>query len=114
MAAGVAVTPVAAVSPPARASVGTEDCIFPRPFFGPPTTEVTVSGCGFWPNEGIEVLFGGGAGDPRARTRANGKGEFVTKFLVPGDERAGARVLTAVGLSSKLFARSHFLVQNHP
>jgi hypothetical protein len=106
---GIAVTPVATT--PALAGAGTEDCIFVRPFFGGPTTPVTVNGCGFWPNEGIEIYL---ADSSRARTRTNGNGEFTVKFAIPTDERAGARTLTGVGLSSHLFARTTYLVQNHP
>jgi hypothetical protein len=111
MVTGVAVTPVAAAPPLAGATAGTEDCIFARPFFGPPTTKFTVSGCGFAPNEGIEILL---AENTRARTRTNGRGEFSVQCVVPGDERAGSRTLSAVGTSSRLFARTTFLVQNHP
>jgi hypothetical protein len=109
VATGIAVTPVATT--PALAGAGTEDCIFIRPFFGAPTTPVTVNGCGFWANEGIEISL---SDTTRARSRTNGKGEFSTKFAIPVDERAGARAVTAVGLSSHLFARTTFLVQNHP
>jgi hypothetical protein len=112
VAAGIAVTPVTAIAPPAHAGgAGTEDCVFVRPFFGPPTQQVTVSGCGMWPNEGVEILLSTAV---RARTTANGNGQFSTQFAIPGDESLGARTVSAVGLSSQLFARTTFLVQNHP
>ncbi|WP_137816605.1 hypothetical protein [Gandjariella thermophila] len=111
VAAGVAVTPVAAAPPAASAVAGTEDCVFVRPFFGSPNTQVRVSGCGFWPNENIQILLGSSV---RARTRASGSGEFSAMFNVPGDESSGARNVTAIGQSSKVFARTVFLVANHP
>jgi hypothetical protein len=111
VAVGLAVTPVAATPPPAGAAAGTEDCLFVRPFFGPPTSQVNVFGCGFWPKEGIEIFL---STSLRARSFTNDKGEFSVTFNIPGDETLGARALTAVGLSSKKFARTTFLVQNHP
>jgi hypothetical protein len=108
VAVGIAVTPVATT--PALAG-GTEDCIFLHPFVGPPTSQVDVNGCGFWANEDIEILL---STVIRARTVANGKGEFVATFNVPGDESLGYRTVTATGLSSGKFARANFLVQNHP
>ncbi|GDY33680.1 hypothetical protein [Gandjariella thermophila] len=108
-AVGLAVSPAAAV--PALASAGTEDCLFVRPFFGPPTSQVNVAGCGFWPFEGIEIYLGTSL---RARSFTNGRGEFFTTLSIPGDESLGARNLTAVGLKSHRFARTTFLVANHP
>jgi hypothetical protein len=108
VAVAMTVAPVAAA--PALAG-GTEDCIFIRPFFGAPTEQVTVNGCGFWANEEIEVTLGTVV---RARTVANGKGEFFTTFNIPPDEPLGYRATTAAGLSSRKFARTTFLVQNHP
>jgi len=108
VAVGLAAAPVAAA--PAQAA-GTEDCLFVRPFVGPPTSQVHVHGCHFWRFEDVEVYLGGTL---RARTTTNGWGDFDTTFNIPPDESLGARTVTAVGLASHLFARTTFLVQNHP
>ncbi|GDY33681.1 hypothetical protein GTS_53140 [Gandjariella thermophila] len=110
VAAGVAVTPVAVAPPPLGAAARTEDCLYVRPFFGAPTEQVTVFGCGFWPNESIEILL---ATSIRARSFTNGKGEFAQTVSIPGDEPLGARTVTATGLSSRKFARTTFQVANH-
>jgi hypothetical protein len=96
------------VATPAQA---TEDCLFVRPFVGPPTSQLNVFGCGFWPRESVEVYLGSSL---RARAWTNGWGQFSTTLNVPADASIGSQNVTAVGLSSGRFARTTFLVQNHP
>jgi hypothetical protein len=110
-AAGVAVGLAAVPVATAQADAGTEDCLFVRPFVGPPTSQLNISGCGFWPGEGVEVYLGSSL---RARTTTDGRGNFFTTLNVPADSGIGYQNVTAVGLASGRFARTTFLVQNHP
>jgi outer membrane protein assembly factor BamB len=76
--------------------------------YGPPTTNVTVSGSGFGLSEQVAVVFGGTA-LPLAPT--DSKGVFpATPYQVPVTALPGTQAVTALGQTSGLSASASFLV----
>jgi PQQ-like domain/PQQ enzyme repeat len=76
--------------------------------YGPPTTNVTVSGSGFGPSEQVAVTFGGTA-LPLAPT--DSKGVFqATPYQLPSQALPGTQAVTALGQTSGLSAAASFLV----
>ncbi|GDY33679.1 hypothetical protein [Gandjariella thermophila] len=101
VAAALTLMPVVA----APASAG-GSCMLATPPFGPPTTQVTLRGCGFGAHEIVRVYFG----QARVATAwTDSDGYFSSTFNVPASTE-GATVLLAVGDRTRMVHGGAFMV----
>jgi outer membrane protein assembly factor BamB len=78
------------------------------PVKGPPTSQVTVGGAHFGPNETVEIRLGTLT---VAYGATDGAGVFAEGFQVPREALPGAKTVTATGQTSGLSAEAEFKVQ---
>jgi outer membrane protein assembly factor BamB len=76
--------------------------------YGPPTTQIKVTGSGFSMDEAVDIFFDI---SDLALAATNAEGAFAREIEVPADAAAGEHWITAVGRSSRLSVQAAFAVQ---